>query len=561
MANALPMFEQFLNYLYQTGEISVPENYHERCGKVEEMLDNDISGMVNSLLDYAVNSSSEANYRVECSEPTLQKLLNLWLDQINLEIKGIPTGLQALSTEYFRERWEGSSFCILRIKDWQKITADNITIEVPTTMWFVNGGSIYVTRPKDKNYQLGSDKYYLDKEAKVEIPENKKEKIIIQKPYDRWFDQYSTPYLIRKGVYKNWLAMKTLQDKSDEVIAKILPYLFLISKGTENMFIQGEVDYSDEELKTLTDNFKDQLEKYKGQRGGTPLNAVPFDQKYEHLIPDLRNILTEELYRQGVRAMLAGLGFIDMLEITPSRQEDRLNPKPFLAEVNNGVAGFKAMLLETIYLIIDRNKASHRKLFSDSGKIIVINSPLKINTEKILDAIRSGFDRGTLSLQSYTETLGFDYPTEKELRSKELENGDEDLMYPHMIQNTEKDPNTNVQPSKPQNPKNENQNKLKNTPETKTKTAEVINEPIDPNLEVINPNELEMAPYDKSNPPAFLKKYPAGAIDVFITVFNESYPKGEDYAFPVAWTALKRWMKKHGYHKEGEKWVKSQEIK
>jgi hypothetical protein len=39
-------------------------------------------------------------------------------------------------------------------------------------------------------------------------------------------------------------------------------------------------------------------------------------------------------------------------------------------------------------------------------------------------------------------------------------------------------------------------------------------------------------------------------------VFNESYPKGEDYAFPVAWTALKRWMKKHGYQKEGEKWIK-----
>jgi hypothetical protein len=101
----------------------------------------------------------------------------------------------------------------------------------------------------------------------------------------------------------------------------------------------------------------------------------------------------------------------------------------------------------------------------------------------------------------------------------------------------------------------EDQNKKKNTPESKNyKNAELLNEPIDPNLET--------APYDKSNPPEFLKKYPSGAIEVFIDVFNESYPKGEDYAMPVAWTALKRWMKKHGYIKNDKgEWVKSEETK
>ena len=548
MANALPMFEQFLDYLYQSSEIFVPPEYHERCLKIKEMLDSDISGMVNSLLDYAVNASSEANYRVKCSEPTLQKLLNMWLDEINLDIKGIPTGLQALSSEYFRERWEGSSFCILRAKDWKKITADGTTIEVPTTMWFVNGSSVYVSRPKDKNYILGSDKYYLDKELKYEIPEKKDEKIIVQKPYDRWFDEYSTPYLIRKGVYKNWLAMKTLQDKSDEVIAKVLPYLFLIQKGTENLYIQGEVDYTDEDLKKLVDNFKEQLEKYKGERGRTPTQAVPFDQKYEHLIPDLKNILTEELYRQGARSMLAGLGFIDMLEITPSRQEDRLNPKPFIAEVNSGVSGFKSMLLEVIYLIGERNKSNHRKLFSDSGKIIIVNSPLKINTENLLEAIRSGFDRGGLSIESYDESLGFDYETEKERRRQELKNGDEDLMYPHLIQNQEATPDRMGIPIKPQNPKNEDQNKKKNSPETKNKTA---------NLE----ENLEIAPYTEQNHPKYLDKYPKDARDLWIGVFNESLPKGEGYAFPVAWSAMKRFLKKNyekqpdGTYKKKEQWL------
>jgi hypothetical protein len=131
MADALGpgIFQQFINYLFQSGDISVPADYHEQCTKIHEMLGNDVSGTVDTILDYAVNSASEANYRIECSEDTLQKLLNLWLEDINIEIKGIPTGLQALSKEYFKERWEGSSFCILRVKDWKKITRGGVTDE------------------------------------------------------------------------------------------------------------------------------------------------------------------------------------------------------------------------------------------------------------------------------------------------------------------------------------------------------------------------------------------------------------------------------------------------
>ena len=547
MANsALPMYEQFINYLFESGGISVPKNYHERCLKISEMLDDDISGVINTVLNYSINSASESDYRVECSEDTLQRLLNLWLDKINLNIKGIPTGLQALSKEYFLERWKGSSFCILKVTDWEKITADNVSIEVPTTMYFVNGSSIYVVRPKDKNFKLGSDKYYLDGAHKVEIPNNKEEEIVIQKPYNRWFDEYATPYLIRKGIYKNWLGMKILQDKSDEVISKILPYLFIISKGTENLFLQGDVNYSDDELKELTENFKTQVQKYRNEKSKIPTNAVPFDTTYNHLIPDLSKILKEELYSQGYRAILSGLGFVDLLEIAKSRQETRLNPKPFISEVNAGVGGFKQILLEAIYLIEERNKIAHKKLFSDKGKIIIVNSPLKINVENLLADLRSGFDRGSMSIQTYQEILGLDSQTEKERRKKELENGDEDLFYPHLIQNREDIPDRLGIPAKPKKENLEDQNKKKNTPETETKTAGIE-------------EELIIAPYDKDNPPAFLKKYPKGAQEVFIDVFNKSLPKGEDYAFPVAWSAMKRWLKKHGYKKVGDKWVKSEE--
>jgi cation transport regulator ChaB len=554
MAQGLPngLFQAFIDWIYSSGDISVPTGYHGRCNKINEMLDNDISGTIDTILDYAVNSASEANYRVECSETTLQKLLNLWLEEINIDIKGIPTGLQSLSKEYFKERWQGSSFCILRVKDWKKITIDGVTIEVPTTMWFVNGSSIYVSRPKDKNFKLGSDKYYLDEVFKNEIPSGKEEDIIVQKPYNRWFDQYATPYLIRRGVYKNWLAMKVLQEKSDEVISKILPYLFVISKGTENLFLQGDVNYTDEELKELTENFKEQVSKYKNQKGKTPTNAIPFDTKYDHLIPDLSKVLKEELYRQGYRAILSGLGFIDMLEISPSRQESRLNPKAFISEVNEGVCGFKAILLETIYLIEQKNKSAHKKLFSEKGKLIIVNSPLRINVENLLSDLRSGFDRGIISIQSYQEILGVDSETEKERRKKEAEDGLEDLMYPHIINNQEGKGKDTFAPSKPKkqkDEKNEDQNKKKNTPESENfKNADL---------------SLEMAPYKNLEElPKYIKKMTKQCQETFMATFNSVYEDSgdESKAMAIGISAAKRCMKKQGYtyDKETKTWKKKE---
>lgn len=525
------LFERFLDYLFTSEAIFVPTEYHDRCDKIKGMIDSDISGIVSTVLDYSVNSASEAKYRVECSEETLQELLNLWLEKINLDIKGVPTGLSALSKEYFRERWEGSSFCILRVKDWEKITVDNVTIEVPTTMWMVNGSSIYVKRPKDKNYKLGSDKFYLDSEYKEIIPENKNEEIIIQKPYNRWFDQYATPYLIRRGVYKNWLGIKTLQEKSDEVISKVLPYLFLIAKGEKDLFLQGDANYTDEDLAELADNFKTQVEKYTHSKDKLPVNAIPFDTKYEHLIPDLSKVLKEELYRQGYRSILAGLGFVDMLEIAPSRQETRMNPKAFIAEINDGVSGFKSMLLEIIYLIEARNKKAHPKLFSDKGELLIVNNPLKINVEQILDALRSGYDRGASSIETYQEVLGLDYRTEKERRKKELENGDEELFYPHIISNTEQHEDIRPTVRKPKNEKNEDQNK--DGPEKNNfKNAD---------------KNLEIAPYTMDNHPSYLDKYPEDAIKVWVEVFNKTLEEtgDESKAYPYAWTALKRFLKKN----------------
>jgi len=536
------LFDQFINYLYSTGEISIPSDFHSRCGKVNTMFDNDVSGIVSTITDYSINSASEAILKVECSDETLEKLFNIWLTRINLNVNGVPTGLMELAKEYYKERWSGSSLCLMRVSNWEKITSGNTTIKVPTLLYFVNGSSVYIKRKNEKNYKIGTDEYYLDINHKVRIPKNKDEEIIIQKPFSRWFTKYPSPYVVKKGILKNWMAIEILASKGDEVISKVLPYLFEITKGTEAAFLQKDVDYSDPELKKLVDNFKQAMNRYKNEKGKVPATAIPFDQKYKHLIPDLLPILREELYRQGYRTILSGLGFIDLLEITPSRQESRINPKPFVTEVNAGVADFKSMLMDVVRLIISQNKIDHRKLFSDNKSLKIVNSPLKINVQLILDSIRSGYVYGAVSVETYQESLGIDPEQELERMKKEWAGGLRELFYPHIIQNTERDPDAI------------------NTPPMTKKQIEKKNEK-DKKPDNMQEAELIIAPYDKNNPPAFLKKYPKGAQEVFIEVFNKNLPKGEDYAFPVAWTALKRWMKKNGYKKVNDKWIKQEEKK
>jgi hypothetical protein len=529
------MWQSFVDSLFRSGEISVSDDFHVRCDYVSEIMDNDVTGIVGTVIDYSINSASEAKFRVECSEESLEELLNLWLEQINININGVPTGLQELAKEYYKERWAGSSLCLLRVDKWKSITRGANSITVPTVLYFVIGSSVYIKRSNAKNYKLGSDQYFLNEDLKTgQIPT---EASIVQKPFGRWFTEYPTPYLIKQGVYKNWKSIQVLQNKGNEVITKILPYLFLMQKGTENMYLQDKGEYTDADLKTMVDNFKDAAERYNKEGAKLPATGVPFDQKYQHLIPDLLPILREELYAQGSRSILSGLGFIDVVQgVSSTRKESVLNPKPFVAEVNAGVDGFKTILMDVIGLIITENKGSHKKLFSENTYLKIVNSPLKINVETLIDSLRSAFVYGTISIQTYQEILGIDPEQELERMKKEMADGLRDVYYPHLIQNTERDPDANVSLPPKTTKKQEEKQVEKETKPENMQEAELK-------------ESLETAPYDNlADLPPAVKKYPEGAQKVWLEVFNSIYKETQDEAraFAGAWSRLKKWMDRHG---------------
>ena len=536
MADALSggLYQAFLDYLFKSGNISIPTDYHSQCSSVKDMLANDMTGTINTVVDYAINSAAQTIYAVESSDETIEELLNQWLSQINLMVNGIPTGIHELTKEYYKERWGGSSLCLLRVSNWKNITVGANTISVPTILWFVNGSSIYVDR-NEKNYTLGSDKYFLDKEFKKPLPSGKTDNIVINKPFGRWFDKYPVPYLVRNGVLKNYLGIKAIQEKSDEVISKVLPYLFTITKGTERLFIDGKVDYKDKDFEDLVNNFKEYLSTYKSEKDAVPVNGKPFDQEYAHLIPDLTKILSEELYRQGYRALLCGLGFIDVLQgVSSTRKESVLNPKPFIAEVNSGVDGFKTVLLEIINLIVLKNKDDHKKLFSENNNLKITNSPLKINVEEIIDQIRSGFVYGVVSIKTYQEVLGVDPDKELQRLQKEWNDGLRDVCYPHLIQNQEE--------------KGIDTQKI--TPISKKQIEKQTEKTKKPkNMQKANvKDDLIEAPYQNlEDLPKAVQKYSKHAQEIWRAAFNAAMkekPNDEAYAFRVAWSALQKYVKK-----------------
>jgi len=414
-----------LKFLQDDGTIIVPQDYHKRCLAVKSMLQSDSSGVINSLTDFAVNSASEVNYKIETKNDTLQSLLNDWLQTLNVAYMGkVPVGVNQLSKEYLKERWKGSSLCVMKIH-WATVKG----FSIPDAIWFLDGSSLYI-KPTPKNARsIGNFEYYYDAKYLHKVQGD----FIIQKPFSRWYEAYPTPYLIRQGVYRNFYGVNTLKTQGEKVLDKLLPYLIMLKKGSEGLVKEG-VTYDDNDMTTLETNFKTFLNNYDAKQKFAPMFTTPFDVDLNHIIPDMKNILNKELYAEADKSILAGLGFIEVVSaVTTSRRESVMNPKPFITEVNSGVAGFKSMLNDVVRQIILKNRTGHRKYFKDLESIRIVSSPIRLDVDSLLDFLRSGYDRGFVSIATMQQALRLDPTVEIERREKEDEDGVTELLSPHKI--------------------------------------------------------------------------------------------------------------------------------
>jgi len=476
--------------LFNSQPVNVPSGYVERVAAVKGSLQNDVSGLVNSLLDFGINSAL-VKYDIETNNKTVNDLLNKWLENINESLRGkIPTGLNALAKEYYRERWKGSSLLLLR-SVWEDVDG----IKLPTKLWFVEGESIVVEdKSPDGVRRLGEEEYGVfvgkGKDGKpkiIRLPQKKDEEIFVQKPFESWNVLYPCPYLIKRGVFKNMKTLELLAQKGEQVIANALEYMFMMKKGTEAMALSNNPDfvYSEEDLKEVKTNMKAFLDERKTAPGGTPVYTTNFDTEIEHVIPEYSKILKAELYAPIERRILGGLGLVEIVEgISTTRKESVLNPKPFQAELNNGIRDFKTLMTDLIKTIVEVNKPNHRKLFGDKIEISIYNTPMKEFLDRdVRQVLRSMYDRGVLSKETFTEVVGgMDFPVEVQRRKNETEAGLDEAMHPPVIQNQEstdtpeeEKKRKELNPEKPKetekNPAKDKEDENKDGPEAKVEKS------------------------------------------------------------------------------------------
>jgi len=419
-------------------KIVVPGDFKNQADAVEEMLKNDVTGIIDSLTDFSVESAS-VEYGIETDNENLNQLMDKWLTNLNSAYKGkVPPGIKALSKEYFKERWKGASFPVLKITEW----ADFQGLQLPSKMFFVDGGSIMAQEKdtKTEDVTLFSYDYYLGTTAE---PKYKLDKgTIFSRPYGRWFDKYPVPYLIKRGIYYNYRLFQDIKKLGETVLEEIIPYLLIIKKGSPELTAQGKT-YSDPELKQIYEDFQTLLREYRdnsASRGGqTQTRVTDYAEEIKHLIPDISTVFAPKLYAQAERNILSGLGFIDVIAgVSDTRRESILNPKAFVEEVRAGVEDFKQVLFQLVLLIIETNSKNKKYMTKDFR---ITSSPIRsFMTDKFKQELRLLWKHGKLSDKTYCEMVGeVDFKTEVGRRTQEAKDGTEVTMYPHITDNKEND--------------------------------------------------------------------------------------------------------------------------
>ena len=558
-------------------EIKVPDGYNDQVEAVKEVLKSDTSGIVNSILDFAINIAT-VDFTIEVENLTFKNLIQNWFSKINYSLLGkIPTGVKALAKEYYKERWKGSSFLLLRTQ-WEHIDIEGTKFNLPTKMWFVDGENI-VVKDESASRIVGAEQYYLKVNSKQKLlPTRKDELIFVQKPYSSWSFLYPIPFIIQRGLYKNLQIFDLMNTKGEKIIGRALEYLLSVKKGTEGLALKGlpEFTYSKEDLKEVKEELKKLIDDAKSS-SGTPTAVSSFDTEIEHIIPDYSRALNIVLYTPLERRLLAGLGIIDIIQgISSARRESLLNPKPFIAEVENAIEDFISLLSDVMTTIKERNLDIHRKYFAD--KIQLHYTPIRqFIDDSLRDHLRSMYDRGVLSKQTYAEVIGgVDYDIEVTRRLQETKAGHNIVMYPPLIQNREDIPDLTLEelPDKT-GPEAKN---YKGTLEVKKAICKDCQHEFDveitpefskeklkcPKCEKNNielSEILEEAPYKKVSdlPDSVKNNLDSDLAQIFLRVVNDALDRyGDDTtAFKVAWSVIRRIAKKG---KDG-KWHRKSKIK
>lgn len=498
--------------------IKPAKTFHKQVCDVQNILSSDSSGLANTIIDYIVDCVANVRYEAETDNANLTKELNAWLKNINSALRGknIEVGVNGLARQYAKEIIANSSMALLRTV---KSDSDK-ALPLPDLMWLVDGKDVYTVSADDK--EIGKQEYILrtGKSSQINLPKLDGEMIFVQMPFERWGEKYPTPFIIRRGIWKNLKVLELISDKGEEIVRKAIAYFFSILKGNAALVnSQHGGIYGSEEIAKIREHWVEFQQD--ASSGKTPTAITNFDTAYEHIIPDYKKAIDQALLVPSQRKILMGFGLIEVLEGTgtASRREAVINPKPFIAMVNGLINSYCSLLKD----VIESSESFGRKY--DKYEVRIKASPVKdfvsLDEKQFL---RSILDRGRLDIRSFIEdVLGMDYNIIYNRRKAEASEGTEDIFYPYIVSNSEQYANDKVS----KDDKHPNA-EIKDTPEA---------------IDFKNAGSVETAPYRKlSELPKSIKGLPIDLQRVWKDVWNKSYNKyaDENRAFKLANGIIKK---------------------
>ena len=587
-------YNQVFDYLLSAGsKIKVSNNFHGQITQIDTILKNDHTALISTVLDFMVHSAT-VDIQFNTDNSNLTKVLQNWKKVLNTGIGiDIPRGLRSFTEQYFRERWR-SSFIVLNIK-WAKLDG----YWLPSKMWFTDGASMYVN---NNTGNLTATKYYIGKPTSDQrnlLPRANTD-ILVRKPYNQWYDEYPTPYLVKRGAIYHALFKQKILEKQGTVIESILPLLATIKMGCAEAMKKGIMPKK-EDFEGMEEKFKNirkDYDEYTASKG--LVGAFPFDVNFEQLIPDLSKILNSDITQNSDKNLLSALGLIELVGFSNSREETILNPKVLVEEVVDAVLDYIELLDDVMAMVKVKNTTLHRK--SMNNDIRIASGPIKsfiTNDMKLL--YRSWYDRGLISRSSSVEdTTGLNFEVQLNKIRKERTDGIIQDTYPPVILNQEQHADESDNPEQLKENSPEKKKTEKDIEKSLLEEDEIILEPLTSISQIpqqiknelskeeqqifkkafneqfekcsdmdnklreytsldyaynLAKKELVMAPYNRNKDlPQAIKVLPAKGQTLWRNIFNESVKNGDsdDVARKKAWAGTKRVYKKN---KDG-KWIK-----
>jgi cation transport regulator ChaB len=402
--------------------ITPPTEFSSQVQLCSQLLNNDVTGLINPIVDFITDAVGELKFRVETDNDNLTKKLNLWLEQLNLENNYyIPSGYKHFNKQYVKEYFK-SSFNLVNYKF--SLVDD---LKLPTTVKLLDVSNLKYD--DTKGYTIDSNP----------LPKN----IFIRKEgYD--YDEFPTPFLMARGVWANAQLKKALKTRNSDVLKQVLNYLLHVKIGDANNPARKPSDLNkviNGDTASGVSGLKDVLQDAKNSSADKPMPvyASNSDVKLEHVLADLTNQLSSNNYEQIDRDILSGIGMIDIVQgVSSSRKESVLNPKPLMQKTVNLILSIESIYRDLIYQIIEENAVTGGKYFSKLNKIRIVRSPIKAFwNDTMLTLIRSYYDRGLLSYRTTLDSLDMDIDSEINRRDHEIREGQDLTLYPRLTVNNE----------------------------------------------------------------------------------------------------------------------------